>query len=48
MITFVIQKLSDEQKKLLREFDGLCDKHGQNVEHEGFFKKLFNDVMGKN
>jgi len=39
--------LCEEQKKSLREFDTLCEKHGQNVEHEGFFKKLFNEVIGK-
>ncbi|MEJ2137195.1 MAG: molecular chaperone DnaJ [Desulfofustis sp.] len=39
--------LCEEQKKVLREFDTLCDKHGQNKEHEGFFTKLVNEVMGK-
>ncbi len=39
--------LCEEQKKSLREFDTLCEKHGQNVENEGFFKKLFNEVIGK-
>jgi len=40
--------LCEEQKKVLREFDTLCTKHGQNEEQEGFLKRLFNDVMGKN
>lgn len=40
--------LCEEQKKALREFDTLCEKHGQNQENEGFFKKLFNEVIGKN
>jgi molecular chaperone DnaJ len=40
-------KLCEEQKKVLREFDTLCDKHGQNKEQRGFFTKLVNEVMGK-
>jgi molecular chaperone DnaJ len=40
-------KLCEEQIKLLREFDSLCDKHGQKKEHEGFFSRLVNEVMGK-
>jgi len=40
--------LCDEQKKVLMEFDGLCQQHGQNQEQEGFFKRLFNEVLGKN
>lgn len=43
-----LTNLCEEQKKVLREFDTLCDQHGQNVEQEGFLKRLFNDVMGKN
>ncbi len=39
--------LCGEQKKVLREFDGLCQEHGQHKEQEGFFKKLFNEVLGK-
>lgn len=39
--------LCEEQKKALREFDTLCVKHGQVEEEEGFFKKLFNEVVGK-
>lgn len=41
-------KLCEEQKKVLRDFDSLCSKHGQDQEDEGFFKKLFNEVIGKN
>lgn len=41
-------KLSDEQKKLLREFDKLSETNGQKNEHEGFFARIFNDVIGKN
>jgi molecular chaperone DnaJ len=40
--------LCEEQKKVLSEFDTLCEQHGQNKEEEGFFKKLFNEVLGKN
>jgi molecular chaperone DnaJ len=40
--------LCEEQKQVLRDFDSLCQKHGQNQEEEGFFKKLFNEVLGKN
>ena len=40
--------LCEEQKKVLRDFDTLCQKHGQHAEEEGFFKKLFNEVLGKN
>lgn len=39
--------LCDEQKKLLADFEELCDKKGQNKEEEGFFSRLFNEVMGK-
>ncbi len=39
--------LCAEQKKVLENFDELCQKHGQNEEHEGFFTKLFHEVMGK-
>lgn len=38
--------LCEEQKKVLAEFDTLCVKHGQHEQEEGFFKKLFNEVMG--
>lgn len=40
--------LCEEQKKALREFDTLCKERGQETEEEGFFKKLFHDVLGKN
>lgn len=40
--------LCEEQKKMLREFDTLSIKHGQHQEEEGFFKRLFNEVLGKN
>ncbi|SDP18898.1 molecular chaperone DnaJ [Desulforhopalus singaporensis] len=40
--------LCEEQKKVLKEFDTLCEQHGQHKDEEGFFKKLFNEVMGRN
>jgi len=40
--------LCEEQKKVLREFDSLCTKQGQHQEQEGFLKRLFNEVIGKN
>jgi len=40
--------LCGEQKQMLKEFDGLCQKHGQHDEQEGFFKRLFGEVLGKN
>jgi molecular chaperone DnaJ len=39
--------LCDKQKELLRDFDTLCEEHGQKQEHEGFFSKLVNEVIGK-
>jgi len=39
--------LCKEQKEVLENFDHLCSKHGQHEEHEGFFSRLFNEVMGK-
>jgi molecular chaperone DnaJ len=39
--------LCEEQKEVLRDFDNLCSKHGQHEEHEGFFTKLFHEVLGK-
>jgi molecular chaperone DnaJ len=39
--------LCKEQKEILENFDHLCSKHGQHQEHEGFFSRLFNEVMGK-
>ena len=40
--------LCEEQKKVLRDFEGLCKERGQDQETEGFFAKLVNEVMGKN
>jgi molecular chaperone DnaJ len=40
--------LCEEQKKVLKDFDTLCVQHGQHKEEEGFFKRLFNEVIGKN
>ncbi len=40
--------LCEEQKTVLREFDKLCEKHGQKKEEEGFFARLVNEVMGRN
>jgi molecular chaperone DnaJ len=39
--------LCKEQKDVLKDFDKLCSKHGQNKEHEGFFSRLFNEVLGR-
>lgn len=39
--------LCDEQKEMLRRFDELCEEHGQKKESEGFFSKLFHEVLGK-
>jgi molecular chaperone DnaJ len=39
--------LCEEQKEALRNFDKLCEQHGQHVEQEGFFTRLFNEVLGK-
>ncbi len=39
--------LCEEQKEILRNFDTLCAKHGQHEEHEGFFTKLFHEVVGR-
>ena len=39
--------LCEEQKKILRDFDKLCTQHGQKKEQEGFFKKIFNEVLGR-
>ncbi len=39
--------LCKEQRDVLRNFDKLCTKHGQNSEHEGFFSRIFNEVLGK-
>jgi len=40
-------KLCEEQKELLRKFDDLCREHGHHKEQEGFFSRLFNEVLGK-
>ncbi len=39
--------LCAEQKRILKEFDALCTKNGQKKEQEGFFKKIFHEVLGK-
>jgi molecular chaperone DnaJ len=39
--------LCDEQKELLEKFDDLCREHGHHKEQEGFFSRLFNEVLGK-
>jgi molecular chaperone DnaJ len=39
--------LCDEQKELLEKFDDLCREHGHHQEQEGFFSRLFNEVLGK-
>ncbi|MFN2353873.1 MAG: molecular chaperone DnaJ [Desulfopila sp.] len=39
--------LCQEQRDVLRNFDKLCVKHGQHKEHDGFFRRLFNEVRGK-
>lgn len=40
-------KLCEKQKELLRKFDDLCREHGHHKEQEGFFSRLFNEVLGK-
>ena len=40
--------LCEKQKVALREFETLCEESGQDTEEEGFFKKLFHEVLGKN
>ncbi len=39
--------LCEEQKKVLENFDELCQKHGQHKEQEGFFARLYHEVVGK-
>ena len=39
--------LCGKQKEMLGKFDKLCEEHGQNEEQEGFFSRLFHEVMGK-
>lgn len=41
-------KLDEEQKEKLREFAGLTHENIKEVENEGFFKKIFNEVLGMN
>ena len=37
--------LCGEQKQMLKEFDELSQKHGQHKEQEGFFKRLFGELL---
>jgi len=39
--------LCEKQKDLLQKFDELCREHGHHKEQEGFFSRLFNEVLGK-
>ena len=39
-------KLCEKQKELLQKFDDLCREHGHHKEQEGFFSRLFNEVLG--
>ena len=39
--------LSEEQKEYLVEFDKLSQQYGQHKEQEGFFSRLFHEVLGK-
>ena len=39
--------LCEEQKDLLRQFDKLSLEHGQHKEQEGFFSRLFHEVLGR-
>lgn len=39
--------LCEEQKKVLENFDKLCQQHGQHEEQEGFFARLYHEVVGK-
>jgi molecular chaperone DnaJ len=39
--------LSEEQRNLLVEFDKLSEQYGQHKEQEGFFSRLFHEVLGK-
>jgi molecular chaperone DnaJ len=39
--------LCEEQKKVLAKFDELCHKHGQHEDQEGFFSRLYHEVIGK-
>jgi len=39
--------LCEKQKRVLKDFDKLCEEHGQHKEREGFFSKLFSEVLGR-
>lgn len=39
--------LCDDQKKLLREFDSMCEARGQHEERQGFFSRIFDEVLGR-
>lgn len=39
--------LCQEQKDMLKNFDNLCVKHGQHKEQEGFFTRLYHEVVGR-
>jgi molecular chaperone DnaJ len=40
-------ELCEEQKDLLREFEKLSLEHGQHKEQEGFFTRLYHEVLGR-
>lgn len=40
-------KLCADQKKMLKEFDSLCEKNGQHEEQKGFFTRIFDEVIGR-
>ena len=40
-------ELCEEQKDLLREFEKLSLEHGQHKEQEGFFSRLYHEVLGR-
>lgn len=40
--------LCDDQKKLLRDFDSMCEERGQHEERQGFFSRIFDEVLGRN
>jgi DnaJ-class molecular chaperone len=39
--------LSEEQKKLLRDFDDACQTRTVDDGEEGFFSRILRDVLGK-
>ncbi|MGL1931245.1 MAG: molecular chaperone DnaJ [Desulfotalea sp.] len=41
-------ELCDRQKEILKEFDSLCEEHGQDEEQKGFFSRIFDEVLGRN